>query len=593
MKDFLKRVLATVVGIILFWIGAIFLLIYSMSILVSIGNTQQEKYSSAVLTMDMSKIILAEQSQETDPLMLLQSNGADIRTLGIRSAISAINSAAQDNTIRYIYLKPDGVMGGMAQIEELRTALTDFRQSGKAVISYMENPTNAGYYLASASDKIYMTSHEGGMNMFTGISSQMVFLKDLLEKLGVNVQLIRHGKFKSAGEMFINSEPSMENLVQNKELIASIWSSWAGVIAESREIHPSLLNSLLDDLDLKHPDDFLKYGLVDGLVTHEELEEALSIQYGVSDADEIHLVSICDYATEQEKKMKLLPKSKIAVVYLEGEIVDGNGYDQIAGDRYAKILADIRKDPTVEATVLRVNSPGGSVLASEKIRAQVLLLQETMPVIASFGDYAASGGYWISSSCNQIFTNATTLTGSIGVFSMIPDFSSTLNDKLHVHITSINSNEHSDMYGMMRPLTETETAYLQTSVEKVYKTFTSIVADGREMSIDKVDEIAQGRVWTGKQAVELGLADEIGTLEDAINYAKYLTVYAGKISDIQIAEYPQPLTSLQILLTQLEGGEQNIFADTPFQSVGEAFGKWNASENGKLYARMPYEIVIQ
>ena len=520
MKNFIKMTLATLTGLLLFGFASLIILGGIIGAAASLGKHQPVMPESAILTLDMSKVMLTEQTQEVDPLTALQGNGMDISNIGIYSAINAINAAAGDPAVKFIYMKPDDVMGGMAQIEELRSALKNFRESGKAIVSYMENPTNAGYYLASVSDKIYMTSHDGGMNMLTGASSQMIFLKDLLDRLGINVQLIRHGKYKSAGEMFVRNSSSRENMEQNEAMVRSIWESWAEKMAQSRDIEVAGLNSMLNNLELNFPEDFLAKGLVDELVTRDQLMRKLADLYVAEDPDEIKSISLQDYAVLRTP-FNLKPKATVAVIYADGDIIDGNTKENsiVAGDRFAKIISDIRKDSTVKAAVLRVNSPGGSVLASEKIKTELALLQERMPVVASYGNYAASGGYWISACCDKIYTNETTLTGSIGVFSMIPDFSGTVEDKLHVNITPVNSNRHSDMYGMMRPLTDAEISYMQASVEKIYDRFTGIVAEGRDMSIARVDEIAQGRVWTGVEALGIGLVDQIGTIEDAITWA--------------------------------------------------------------------------
>ena len=593
MKNFVKMTLATLTGLLLF--GAIATIIFGgvIGAVATLGKTQPIMPAKAVLTMDMSTIMLTEQTQEADPLSLIQGNSLDISSLGIYSAIKAINTAAIDPAVQFIYMKPDGAMGGMAQIEELRTALKNFRNSGKAIVSYIENPTNAGYYLASVSDKIYMTSHDGGMNMFAGASSKMIFIKDLLAKIGVNVQLIRHGKYKSAGEMFIRSNPSKENMEQNEAMVKSIWNNWANSIADSRNITASDLNAMLDNLELNFPEDFLAKGLVDELVTYEQMREKLAALYVTDTPDNVKAISLQDYATVKNT-INLKPKAKIAVIYADGDIVDGKDIKQVAGDRFASIISEVRKDSSIKAAVLRVNSPGGSVLASEKIRSELLLLQERMPVVASYGNYAASGGYWISACCDKIYSNATTLTGSIGVFSMIPDFSKTLEDKLHVGITNVNSNKHSDMYSMMRPLTDVEIAYMQASVENIYDKFTSIVSEGRDMSVKRVDEIAQGRVWTGTEALDINLVDQIGTIEDAITWAAMSIDGVCSVDEVSVIGYPKPLTSLELILESLEGPkEQKILASTPFKSIYDAFSSWSAAESGKVYARMEYEYVIR
>jgi protease-4 len=592
MKNFIKMTLATLTGLLLFAGVSTFIFIGAIGAVAVLSKPQPVMPASAVLTMDMSTVILAEQTQEIDAISALQGNG-EVSSIGIYSAIQAINSAATDPAVRFIYMKPDAVVGGMAQIEELRTALKNFRASGKAIVSYIENPTNAGYYLASVSDRIYMTSHDGGINMLTGASSQMIFLKDLLDKLGVNVQLIRHGKYKSAGEMFVRSTSSKENMEQNEELIASIWNSWAGIIAESRDISVEELNRMLNGLQLNSPEDFLAKGLVDELVTHSQMRQKLADLYLTDKPENVKAISLQDYAIVKTP-VNLNPKAKIAVIYADGDIIDGKDKQQVAGDRFAKIIADIRNDESVKAAVLRVNSPGGSVMAAEKIKTELALLKEKMPVDASYGDYAASGGYWISADCDKIYTNATTLTGSIGVFSMIPDFSNTVKDKLHINITPVNSNKHADMYGMMRPLTDVEIAYMQASVERIYTKFTSLVAEGRDIPVEDVDRIAQGRVWTGAEAMDIRLADQIGTIEDAILWAALSIEGITSIDEVSVEGYPKPLTNLEMILQSIEkGGEQNILAGTPFKGIAEAFGSWNSSQTGKVYARMPYEIVIR
>ena len=592
MKDFIKVALATVVGLALFCTIGFFLFISTLGAIAGLSETKPTVPSSAILSIDLSKIIISEQSQDIDVLSVLKGNGMDISSIGIYDIIKAINTAALDPSIALIYLKPDTVMGGMAQIEELRTALANFRMSGKAVVSYVECPSNAGMYLASISDKIYMTPYDGGMNMFTGASSQMIFLKDLLDRLGINVQLIRHGKYKSAGEMFINSAPSKDNMEQNKAIIESIWSNWSNTIAESRGMNSEELDSMLANLELNFPEDFLENGLVDELVSREELIGKLSNLSGQLSTN-LNLISLNDYRKARTAAENNLLKSKIAVIYLDGEIIDGDGYEQIAGNRFAKIIADVRNDSSVKAAVIRVNSPGGSVLAAEKILAEIELLQKNIPVVASFGDYAASGGYWISAGCNKIYSDATTLTGSIGVFSMVPDLSKTIENKLHVNIVNVNSNKHSDMYGMMRPLDNAEIKYMQNSVEKIYDRFTSIVADGRDLSIEQVEKIAQGRVWTGAQALEIGLVDEIGTIDDAIEWAIDSVSLYVNLEDIAIEAYPKPLSDWEMILKQFEGSEQNILADTPFKNVGEAFQSWTEAQAGKVYARVPYEYIIK
>jgi protease-4 len=591
MKDFFKMLGASMISMVIFGAVTAFVIIMAFSSLASLftfGNQLPAMPSKAVLIIDMSKISLQEQTTETPLIDLIQ--GADAaQPLGVLDAVAAINAATFDPAVQFILLKPDGVTGGPAQIEEIRNALKNFRDQGKAVISYIENPTNGGYYLASVSDKIYMTPHDGGMNMFNGLSSQMIFLKDALDCLGIHVQLIRHGKYKSAGEMFVRNASSKENMQQNEEMIDSMWDSWCADMAQARDLSKEDINRMLDNLELTFPDDFLEKGLVDELLTQDQLEDKMAMLYMADSYSDVQSISIEDYA-QLNTAGNPEGQQKIAVIYAEGNIVDGDADEDVAGDRFVKIIQKVRNDKAVKAVVLRVNSPGGSVLASEKIKAQIDSLK--VPVIASYGDYAASGGYWISAGCDYIYANKTTLTGSIGVFSMVPDFKKTLNDKLHVNVTSVNSNKHSDMYYMLRPLDKKETEQMQATVERIYDRFLNIVAEGRGMTVSAVDSIAQGRVWTGAQALELGLIDEIGTIDDAIIHAALLVDSENCLDNIQIVEYPKPVTTMDMLTAMILGEDINEIAE-PLKSVFAAFKSWNESQSGKLYARLPYAIEIK
>ena len=593
MKDFLKITLAVIVGCLILGIVKLFVFFGVIGSLSLLGKSEPVMPGSAILRIDLSEVQLAEQTQ--DMSLMAGISGSQMKVIGILDAVRAIENAAADPAVKYIYLKPDMVYGGMAQIEELRQALVDFRMSGKAVISYMENPSNAGYYLASVSDKIYMTPHAGGMNMMTGISTQMFFLKDLLDKLGINVQLIRHGKYKSAGEMFVRNEPSPENTAQYQEMVDAIWDSWASSIAESRGISPEKFNSAIDNLELNFPQDYVDAGMVDELLTLDQLKEKLTEYFQATNFEKASMISLSDYAT-----LTAVPNFRagntVAVIFANGNILDGDAEQQVTGDRFARIISSVRKDKNVKAVVLRVNSPGGSVLAAEKIKDEIALLCEEKPVIASYGDYAASGGYWISAGCDYIFTNSSTLTGSIGVFSMIPDFSRTLDDIAHINVRSANSNRHSDMYSCLRPMTEKELAYMQASVENIYETFTDVVAEGRSLDRNYVDEIGQGRVWAGDDAVRLKLADSKGSLMDAVRYAVSASGSdSSDLSDWNIAEYPTPMTAMEMLVKTLGGSSAaaSVFSGTPLEDVEEAFADWNSSQSGKVYARLPYELVIR
>ena len=591
MKEFVKMTLAVIAGLFIFGFVAFFLSFAMIGAVAALGESQPVMPREAVLKIDMSTFTLSEQSIEANPMDVLMAGGTAVESLGIYNAINAINAAAADPAVKFIYMKPDGLSGGTAQIEEFRKALVNFRKSGKAIVSYIENPGNGSYYLASVSDKIFMTPHDGAMNTFTGLSSQMIFLKDLLDRLGVNVQLIRHGKYKSAGEMFVRNSSSKENLEQNTEMVESLWGTWASEIAQSRGISTDDLNALLDNLELNFPTDWVEHGLVDELLNYNQLEDKLCDLFVADKYEDVKGISLNDYAT-LKNIVNFKAKKKVAVIYATGDIVDGDAKENVAGNRFAKIISDVRKDSSVYAVVLRVNSPGGSVLASEKIKAELDLLREYKPIIASYGDYAASGGYWISANCDKIYSNASTLTGSIGVFSMIPDLGGVVKNKLHVNITPVNSNEHSDMYNGFRALDKKELDYMQASVENIYDKFTKLVSEGRGMPVARVDEIAQGRVWSGADALGIGLVDEIGTIEDAINYAALSIEGVTGVQDVQVVGYPKPQTPMEALLESLTG-ETNAFAGTAFEGIADAFQEFGKQDSGKAYARMPYVITVE
>lgn len=574
MKKFLKMVLAVICGILL-------LNILTIAVFAGLAGTGSPSVpSEGVLKIDMSRIVIAEQSQETDPVAMIQSGGKPIVTIGMHEAVCAVNAAADDAGIKYIYLKTDGNGTDAAHLSEFRKALQEFRtKSGKAVVAYIESPTTGSYYLASVADKVYMTSHPGASAMVTGVSSQMVFLGDLLKKLGVNMQLIRHGKYKSAGEMYTRNSSSPENREQYQVMVNSMWKVLSSEIAASRGISVDDLNAAIDGLKLCMPEDFKQYGLVDELLDRDGLKKQLATLAVEEKYEKVTMIPFADYTAA-----KVLPatgKNKIAVIYADGSIIDGEDEKDVAGDRFASIIEKVRGDKTVKAVVLRVNSPGGSVIASDKIKAELDRLGAEKPLVASYGAYAASGGYWISNNCEKIFSDAITLTGSIGVFGLIPDFSKTASDVLKVGVESISSNKHGDMYGVMRPLDKDEYDYQLRSIEDVYTRFITMVSEGRDIPVEKVDEIGQGRVWTGADALELGLVDELGTLEDAIAYAAAL---AGdeNVSSWNIKGYPAPLTAMEMMMSSIQGPKEDysirLLKQLPTTGI---------------YARLPEEITFK
>ena len=374
--------------------------------------------------------------------------------------------------------------------------------------------------------------------------------------------------------MYVRNSPSEENKEQYDRMVNAMWETIGGAIAESRGIPFESLNRMVDNLELCLPEDFLAAGLVDGVFSRDSLKQRLAALAVEKDFRNVKFIPFADYANA-----KVVPnfraKDKIAVLYTNGEIVDGKDLNKVAGDRFTKVIDQIRADKGIKAVVLRVNSPGGSVMASEKIKHELDLLE--VPVIASYGELAASGGYWISNNCDKIFSDPTTLTGSIGVFGMIPEASKTLKNVAHVGVYSAKTHKHADMTRLTRPFDQAEYNYMLRSIEAIYDKFTTIVSEGRSLEKKRVDEIGQGRVWAGTDALQIGLVDEIGTLEDAISYA------ASSIgaSEVCVLEYPKPLTTMESLMA--------AFGQTTEHDYVKAFQKLSEPQ---VIARMPYQVVV-
>lgn len=486
-----------------------------------------------------------------DIMSIMNSTPGSVTLL---SYVQAIDAAAQDKTIGMIYMTPENISCGTAQLEEIRAALQRFRQSGKPVVAYCNNFGNGSYYLASVADKVILDP--ASESTLTGVASQMIFLKDVFDALGVDVQLIRHGKYKSAGEMYTRSSSSPENRLQNQELLNSIWNTLATEIAESRGCTPEQFNSWIENLELCHAQDYKDKGLIDETWYKDEVENYLCEQNGVKKIQEVSFVKINKYASKLKKGSR---KNKIAVVYADGEIVDSGSDADIVGTKLANTLRKVREDKKIKAVVFRVNSPGGSAQAAEAIRHEVQLLRAQKPVIVSFGDYAASGGYWISAESDYIFSDYNTVTGSIGVFGLIPSIGNAIRKNLKVNIETVGTSSHSDMMTGMRKLNDDEVEYIQRQIEKIYDDFTGLVSNGRGMSKDSVDAIGQGRVWSGADAMKIGLVDSRGGLTDAIDYAASKVGLEKK--DYRLSTYP--VAKETSLLQMLSGGG----ADDPEENL--------------------------
>lgn len=590
---FLKTLLASFLGCAIALFIAIMICIGVIGSLAFLGQSSTPVIpKTGILKIDFKNVI----SERSIPASLNQIiMGENSGTTTLYDAIRAIEKAATDPGVKFIYMEPDNFSGPIAAMEEFRTALERFRASGKAIISFTQTPTLGSYYLASVSDKIYMAPYGNGMIL--GLGSQMIYFKDLLDKIGINIQLIRHGKYKSAGEPYIKSEMSPENRRQNEEMLDAIWESLGEKMASARDITIEELDGMINGLELDSPEDFIENGLIDETATKDQMSEKLCTLYEVEDEKDLSFIPFDDYAANNT--VKSVSANKIAVICADGEIVEGKSSENIGGDSFSGQLAEIRKDTTIRTIVFRVNSPGGSVSAAEKIKREIDLMKaQGRTIIASYGSYAASGGYWISAGCDYIFSDATTLTGSIGVFSMIPEIGKAVKEKAHLNVYTIKTHEHADMFNLMRPLDSAEERYMQASVDTIYTKFTKLVAQGRGMEVEDVDEIAQGRVWAGTEALEIGLVDQIGGLYDAIEYAAAVSGY----TDYTVVQYPKPLTQLEMLMEQFGGMGAVIDAlsGSPLPEgltieeamlghrIESAYG--NLQEiSGKIYARLPWD----
>ena len=508
-------------------------------------------------------------------------------TLGIGDIIESLKFAKTDKNIKGIYLEVSNPVAGFATLEEVRNALLDFKKSGKFIYTYSEGYSQKAYYLATTADKLYLNP-EGGLEI-KGLSSQMMFFKKMLEKTGVEVQIFRHGKFKSAIEPFMLDKMSEANRAQVETYLGSLWNHMVDGMAKSRGMSSKDINDMANNLLIRSPQDAVKYKLVDELKYEDEVFSAIKKNIQIAETDKITFASLTDY-TEANTNTKL-SKNKIAVVYAVGEIESGEGDDEkIGSERIAKAIKDARLDKDVKAIVLRVNSPGGSALASDVIWRETVLAQKAKPFIVSMGDVAASGGYYISCAADRIFAQPNTITGSIGVFGMIPNAQKALSEKLGITIDTVNTNKHSDVGTILRGATTVEYEYIQQSVEHIYDVFITKVATGRKTTKNNIDSIGQGRVWSGADAIKINLVDELGGINDAIAYA----AKQAKVSDYKLLELPKQKDPLQELLGNTK---EEMETRSMKSNLGETYlyvkQIKNVLQMKGVQARLPYEMIIE
>jgi len=529
-----------------------------------------------------------EDRSSNDPLADFTSLGSLKITPGLNEILKSIEKAKNDDRIKGIYLDLGGIPSGLATISEIRIALDDFSKTGKPIYSYSNILSQKAYYLASVSDKIFLNPE--GFIEFKGYNAQGFFIKNLLEKLEIEPQVIRHGKFKSAVEPLLRTDMSEPNKEQTLKFINSMWDNSLDNISGSRNITIKNLNLIADSLQTQNAAQALSLHLVDSLVYYDEFLNFISNKIDVENIKKKNLISLGKYTDAKVKPTKKRSKNKIAIVYASGDIVQGEGAnDNIGSDKIARAIRSARIDESIKAVVLRVNSPGGDALASDIILREVNLTKNEKPIVVSLGNLAASGGYYIACGADKIFASPSTITGSIGVFGIIPNFEKFFNNKLGITFDGVKTNENSDFMSTTKPLSKFQHDLIQIEIERIYSTFIGHVAKGRNMTTEEVDKIGQGRVWSGSDALEIGLIDGFGGLDKAIMEAKEL----ANLEDYRIVELPKQKEPIEQIMDDLLGKTRIKILQSELGGNYKFYQFYKKVEdmNG-IQARLPFEIEI-
>ena len=587
MKEFLRSTLATITGVLI--CGFIFIIL-GISTLVGImasSETETVVPPNSVFTLELKGTI----QERYQPSPVDQFFEDQISTYGLEDILNAIQKAKENDLIKGIYLHTGALSCSAASLQAIHRALADFKQSGKFLVAYADAYTQGGYYVASVADKVIV--NPVGSLSWHGLASETMFLKDFLAKIGVKMQIFRVGTYKSAVEPMMSTEMSPANREQTQAFLESTWKSILNDVSASRHISADSLNLLADrNMAFQPAETYVSSGLADTLMYQDEVLSYLKSLTGLSDEDDLKTLNLDEMTRVKATAPKSKTRDVVAVYYAYGEIDNGSSsYDEgINSEKVTKDLRDLRKDKNVKAVVLRVNSPGGSAYGSEQIWREVSLLKAEKPVVVSMGDYAASGGYYISCAAHKIVAEPTTLTGSIGIFGMMPDASELLNDKLGLHFDGVKTHKMADMGSMSRPFNAEESALMQQMVNQGYALFTKRCAEGRHIPLEELCKIAEGRVWTGSMAKELKLVDELGGLDTAIQLAAQL----GKVKDYNLQTYP----AKEDFLTQLLNTRTDRYIHSQLQ---ETFGEYYRSfdwirhlgQSDRLQARLPFNLHIQ
>lgn len=588
MLQFLKYVLATIVGLILFSVVGLFLFFGIIS-MVSSSDEQTTIASNSVLKLDLNQII-RENTPPEDPITEA-FGGNSVGQVGLVEIKSALANAKLDPKIKGIYLKCEYPQAGYATIEEIREALIDFKKSKKFVYAYGEVMTEKAVYINSVADKSYINP-SGGIEM-NGLEVEYTFMKGLFDKLGVKPEIFRVGDYKSAVEPYILTKMSDASKEQSKSFLNSIAEKMYGDIASARGITVQEINDILNKQPIEEPTDAVKYKILTNVGYWDEFETAMKKELGLKESSKIEYVSLGKYKKAEKFVKQGEDKNRIAVIVGEGEIVMGKGEDgSIGSEKIMKELQKARNDSKVKAVVLRINSPGGSALASDVMWREIELTKKLKPVIASMGDYAASGGYYMAMPCDTIVAHKSTLTGSIGIFGMIFNVEKLMNEKLGLTFDGVKTHTYADFPSMTRTMSDVEKMMIQNSVNKGYETFTSKAAKGRRMNLDKLKSVAGGRVWTGAQAKEIGLVDVLGNLDDAVAIAaKKAKLKEGQY---RVKYYPIPKSGVEAFFEKW-GADREEEQLRAYLGVYAPYAKQikRLQTADKIQARMPFDMEIK
>jgi protease IV len=557
MKQFFKFMFASMLGTFLLFVLVTLVSFGIIAAIIATASSDETVISkNTLLHVKLNKEI----ADRGTKMKFVMGYAGPEKTTGLNDILENLKKAKEDDNIAGIYLDLSDIPAGISTIDEIRDGLTDFKTSGKFIWAYSEGYTQKSYYLATAADKIYLNPQ--GMIDFKGLASEMVFLNGMLEKLDIKMQIIRHGKFKAATEPLFLDRMSPENRKQITELIGDIWDKMLTGISESRKISKEELNLLADSLKIQTAEDALKYKFVDQLVYKDELLSMLKKQMTLDAKKKIQLVTMDNYTSVADSRKVSTSSDNIAVIYASGSIAGGEGDDQsIGSERISKAIRKAREDEKVKAIVFRINSGGGSALASDVIWREVDLARKVKPVVASFGDVAASGGYYIACAATKIIADPSSITGSIGVFGVIPNMEGLFNKKLGITFDWAMTNKNGDFIPVMKPLSPYQTLLIQRDVDHIYDVFTSKVAEGRNLKKSQIDSIGQGRVWSGSDAKTIGLIDEFGGLTKAIELAAGL----AKIKHYRLISLPEQKEWFEELIDQITGND-------PSAKLKEALG---------------------